>query len=300
MSATYPASVRTFSPKQDATMFILAAHVNDLQDEVAAIENAVGPIPAEWDDTGGNLVKLYPTVKARLDDVQNTAALMQAQIASIVSELTAIGPLQSQVAALQTSTATINSQINAINNTTSQQSSTLSSYGSRITNLENNTGGVGGQLAAMQNQINALQQGAAAYIQNTGQVVAPDNYQWRTLNWNVAQYDNVGIFLGGSNLVCPQDGWWIVNLMGLMGNTGGGANGTECIANLEMRVDGNAVSATSEQLELGIGGSFRMNVPWAGPWYRGSTITAAINFNPYTGPNPSISALISFTRIHGL
>lgn len=301
MSATYPAAVRTFSPKQDATMFIMAGHINDLQDEVAAIERTVGTIPTEWDNEGGVLVQLYPSVRARLDAIQNGITIIQDQIASMVTLLNQIGPLTARVVVLETSVATLLSQVAGINNTLAQINATLIAYGARITALENNTGGLSGAIQNLQNQVNALQSGQAAFVRNTGQVVAPDPYQWRVLNWNSVVYDNAGIYLGGSNLVCPQDGWWIINLMGIMENTRSGAGSpTQSLANLSLRIDGNEIASTSEELELGIGGYFRMNVPWAGPWYRGSSISAAINFNPWSGSNPSISAQVSFTRMHGL
>lgn len=297
---TYPNSVRTFTPKQDATTFVLAAHINDLQDEVAAIERIVGTMPQQWDNSG-TMVFLYGSVKSRLDDIQNTAATMQQQIADIITQLQQIGPLTSRVSALEAFQATANAQITALNNVISQMRAQLIDHESRITALEGNTGGVPALLAGLQSQINALQSGQVAYIHNTGQVVVPDTYQWRTLNWNSAPVDNAGIFLGGSNLICPQDGWWIVNLMGVMENTRSGIGSpTQCLANLALRIDGSDVASTSEELELGIGGFFRMNIPWAGPWYRGSAMTAAINFNPWSGSNPSISARISFTRMHNL
>lgn len=299
MSASYPASVRVFSPKQDATMFILAAHVNDLQDEVAAIEQTVGVNPTEWDN-GTTVVQLYPTIKARLDDAQNTVTVVQGQIAGILTQLTAIGPLQTAVSALQSQVSTIQSQISSINGTLSAMQNQISSDESRIGNLEGSTGGIPGQIAALQQQMAALQTGAAASIVNTGQVIVPDPYQWRILNWSAVNYDNVGIYNGGSTLLCPSTGWWIINLYGIFGNPSGGATGNFCEASLSLRINGNEVTSTSDSIELGIGGAFRMNVPWAGPWYQSDAVTAAVIFNPWEGSNPSISALISFTRLHGL
>lgn len=67
MPASYPASVKSFGPAhQDFTENILAAHVNDVQDEVVAIESMLGTTPQQ----GGTLVggtTTYATLKARLD-----------------------------------------------------------------------------------------------------------------------------------------------------------------------------------------------------------------------------------------
>ena len=48
MPAVYPVSVRTFAPKTDNVDVIWAAHVNDLQNEMAAVERTVGVNPHVW------------------------------------------------------------------------------------------------------------------------------------------------------------------------------------------------------------------------------------------------------------
>ena len=42
MAASFPTSVKEFTTKEDAVTDVLAAHVNDLQDEVVAVETALG------------------------------------------------------------------------------------------------------------------------------------------------------------------------------------------------------------------------------------------------------------------
>lgn len=59
MAASYPTGLKTFLPKVDFTQDIVAAHVNDLQNEVQAIEAALGTLPFGE----------YATVKARLDSI---------------------------------------------------------------------------------------------------------------------------------------------------------------------------------------------------------------------------------------
>jgi hypothetical protein len=49
MPAVYPVSVKTFLPKTDNIDTVWAAHVNDLQNEVTAIEKTVGTNPANWE-----------------------------------------------------------------------------------------------------------------------------------------------------------------------------------------------------------------------------------------------------------
>jgi len=48
MPAVYPMSVRSFTPKTDNVDVIWAAHVNDLQNEMAAVERTVGANPHMW------------------------------------------------------------------------------------------------------------------------------------------------------------------------------------------------------------------------------------------------------------
>lgn len=48
MPAVYPMSVRSFAPKTDNVDVIWAAHVNDLQNEMAAVERTVGANPHVW------------------------------------------------------------------------------------------------------------------------------------------------------------------------------------------------------------------------------------------------------------
>lgn len=42
MPASYPSSIKSFTTKQDNVDDVLAAHINDLQDEVVAIETELG------------------------------------------------------------------------------------------------------------------------------------------------------------------------------------------------------------------------------------------------------------------
>ncbi|MBD0734073.1 hypothetical protein [Streptomyces sp. CBMA29] len=79
MTALYPVSVHTYTAHRDAVEYVLADHVNSLQDEVTAIEQAVGANPNTWTYTGdanfSNLGDLaahttWNSVKDRLDSLQ--------------------------------------------------------------------------------------------------------------------------------------------------------------------------------------------------------------------------------------
>lgn len=69
MVAAYPASLKSFGvAHQDFTENILAAHINDLQDEVSAIETNLGVVPNQGQDVSGN-TQTYATLKARIDAI---------------------------------------------------------------------------------------------------------------------------------------------------------------------------------------------------------------------------------------
>jgi hypothetical protein len=56
MTASFPSAIKTFTTKVDGTSTIEASHVNDLQDEVSAIETELGinstNVPAKVVGTG--------------------------------------------------------------------------------------------------------------------------------------------------------------------------------------------------------------------------------------------------------
>jgi len=64
MSASYPGSVKSFASRSPGQV-IGSAHINDLQDEVAAIEQAlvVGPITLTSPTLSGTVVFAIPTVR---------------------------------------------------------------------------------------------------------------------------------------------------------------------------------------------------------------------------------------------
>ena len=75
MAATYPASVRSFTTKVDVTGIVYAAHPNDLQDEVIAIESILGVTPSlsTTPNAGGSFTATATTfnsVSARLANIE--------------------------------------------------------------------------------------------------------------------------------------------------------------------------------------------------------------------------------------
>ena len=70
MTAVYPASVKTFTNRVDFTDTILAAHVNDLQDEVNAIEANLGT----YIKTGSGWVGVFDQVTTNWDTLKDRLA----------------------------------------------------------------------------------------------------------------------------------------------------------------------------------------------------------------------------------
>ena len=75
MPATYPASVRSFTTKLDVTDIVYAAHPNDLQDEVVAIESILGVTPSlsTTPNAGGTFTATattFTSVSARLANIE--------------------------------------------------------------------------------------------------------------------------------------------------------------------------------------------------------------------------------------
>ena len=69
MAATYPLAVRTFTQKRNLFDDVEASHINDIQDEIEALETALGDMPHV-----DNVNKVtYPSVAARLDAMSKTS-----------------------------------------------------------------------------------------------------------------------------------------------------------------------------------------------------------------------------------
>lgn len=49
MPAVYPVAIKSFTTRVDSVDTVYAAHINDLQSEVAAVEGALGAAPATWE-----------------------------------------------------------------------------------------------------------------------------------------------------------------------------------------------------------------------------------------------------------
>lgn len=79
MTASYPSSVKSFTTKVDFTDTVLAAHVNDLQDEVSAVQSTLGSsirTGSGWVGVFDQITSSWNTVKDRINNIEyglNTA-----------------------------------------------------------------------------------------------------------------------------------------------------------------------------------------------------------------------------------
>ncbi|MFH9606849.1 hypothetical protein [Streptomyces sp. NPDC017448] len=69
MAANYPTIVRRFTDHKDGTEYVMAAHMNGVQDEIGAIQGTLGINPHTYTRANGTTVR-YPTVVARLNAAQ--------------------------------------------------------------------------------------------------------------------------------------------------------------------------------------------------------------------------------------
>lgn len=80
MNAIYPQALRSFPAHVDYSELVDADHVNELQDEVSAIEAVLGVMPASYAPPGSGSGTAYKSVGARLDAHESAMAAQQVQI----------------------------------------------------------------------------------------------------------------------------------------------------------------------------------------------------------------------------
>jgi hypothetical protein len=91
MAAYYPSNIKNdFNPHVDFTETVISAHVNDLQNEVTAIETTLGTYPltsSGWSTTGFDTsTTTWSTVKDRLNNIEVGIANTRAQVSAISAE----------------------------------------------------------------------------------------------------------------------------------------------------------------------------------------------------------------------
>jgi hypothetical protein len=83
MSNVYPNAIRTFPTHQDGRDFVLAADVNEIQDELTGVETAIGTKPQVYTNATGKRFE-YKDVSARLDTMQRNGDATSATVSTLV------------------------------------------------------------------------------------------------------------------------------------------------------------------------------------------------------------------------
>ncbi|MFD6934632.1 hypothetical protein ACFWAP_00555 [Streptomyces goshikiensis] len=82
MTKVYPNAIRTFPAHKDGRDFVLAADVNEIQEELTGVETAVGAKPQIYTNASGKKIE-YKDVATRLDSMQK----YDDQVAGTVNKL---------------------------------------------------------------------------------------------------------------------------------------------------------------------------------------------------------------------
>ena len=102
MATYYPSNIKNdFSTKVDFTDTVIAAHINDLQNEVTAIETALGTFPltsSGWGTTGFDTsTTTWASVKDRINNIEVGIANTRSLVAAISAETLSGTTLKSTV-----------------------------------------------------------------------------------------------------------------------------------------------------------------------------------------------------------
>lgn len=168
--AAYPQSIPVFTPKIDLTDIVFAAHINQLQLEVAALATALGTTPYGTSDSVKDRIASVETGLATITGYFDLSGnLPQAKVTGLV---TALNTLTTEVASLTTSLATeTTNRITADNNEAGLRAAAVTAEASARTSADNTeitarTNAVNSEastrasaVTGLQNQINALPQG---------------------------------------------------------------------------------------------------------------------------------------------
>jgi hypothetical protein len=129
-------------------------------------------------------------------------------------------------------------------------------------------------------------------VQCPGQMVSPGFGAWQAVLWGGASYDPSGMFQGGSNLLCPQSGWYQMALS-VWAPVAQVPLGTVHHANLRVLVAGVEVATGASHAQPGTVDAHRLNCAWGGPWSAGQTLQVQVSHSPGDSNNSQILATAS-------
>lgn len=172
MPAVYPVSVRSFTPKTDNVDVIWAAHVNDLQSELSAVERTVGTNPHVWPGWAPGAGKWPPrtgTVTAK-----TPAPVANFGAAKTYSSVT------DRLKAMQQQETWLTLMVQYLVGQTGQQPKPAKP--------------------------------AAAVIRAPGMKVPAGEGAWKAFRWGAAEFDPAKMYQGGSNIYPSVSGFWDVSV----------------------------------------------------------------------------------------
>src|SRR5581483_3754390 len=76
MPSQFPQAIRRWTPHANQRDYVMAEHVNNIQEEIEGLESTLGVMPTEYLDSKGKTIR-YTTVDSRLDNIQRAIEKLQ-------------------------------------------------------------------------------------------------------------------------------------------------------------------------------------------------------------------------------
>ncbi|MFH9731886.1 hypothetical protein [Streptomyces sp. NPDC017260] len=236
--------MRTFTPKTDNVDVIWAAHVNDLQNEMSAVERTVGTNPHVWGGWVPTSTGWYPVTGGKGSWPPRTGVFTSKTPAPVPN----FGAAKTY--------SSVSDRVN-----------TMQKQMTWLTLMAQLLAGQSGQKPTPP---------PAAVIRSPGMKVPAGEGRWVAFRWGAAEYDPNRMYQGGSNIYCPQSGFWDVSINVWADSTTRRPNDLHFVHVRVMR--GNEEIAGQDSLiETQTWIRHRINVSWQGRWNKGVPIQVQVS-----------------------
>lgn len=136
-------------------------------------------------------------------------------------------------------------------------------------------------------------------IRATGASFTPGFANWQPFPWSATDYDPNSMFQGGTDIACPQSGWWRFSLQvwADVAQIPGIHH-----ANVRLIINGVEAGTDGSQVQVGVVDQHRMNLAFEGPWSAGQLVSAQLSHAPGDGNNAPVNArsTISLTYLRDI
>jgi hypothetical protein len=154
-------------------------------------------------------------------------------------------------------------------------------------------------LTAMANQLAYPALGLSqpvSSVQCPGQMMTPGFGAWQAVLWGGAAYDPSGMYQGGSDLLCPQSGWYQLALS-VWAPVAQVGPGVIHHANVRVMMNGIEAATGASHAQPGVVDAHRINCTWSGPWSAGQPLHVEFSHAPGDANSSSIlaTATVSLT-----